>query len=588
MRFSSLTFAALLAVPAGVLALNYSDATHNYTDASSFSRPEKAGISVLTNLGVVKGNDDGTFAPGRTLNRAEFAKIALMLNKSIEVISSDAADCFPDVRASDWFSKYVCLAKKRGIVKGYPDGKFHPEREVNYAESLKMLGELFGIIMDDSQMPKYTEWYVPYREGAIAAGVTLPGMDGRMEVLLTRGQMARLAAAYRAYMEGELLLYRQAEQGKTISSSSASSSKAQWATCPDGYRYQTVADDGSVINYIAEPCLTHQASSSSRSSSVSSASSSSVSSAQSSALYPAVKHLLTADAPSPPILDGTFTSQDEDGELRFVTVTLRREVKSLSGLTLIDGTGNEIGKLRLSLDDTNKRIWQGDFASGGIILRKGVPTTLGVRVTLKKDSVTSAELLETEDFRIQLLGKTSSISIHLVPGISHFPSHQAALSRIQSVKNAGEASGTLQAGSRRQIASFAFSGAVVTPGGTLRIEQLMFDLQSSGVALSSFKVGGTAEIQQADCGIDSATPQMLSCSLIPDAVNTVNGTRVIYVFANVAVLSGSALPSLQLSLQSPGSMNISGAVRWTDGAGRFNWMEGSAPLAVGTKWMVTK
>ena len=139
--FRTFSTALVLLIPATVLALDYHDATPRYKDAP-FTRSESAGISVLTNLGVVSGYPDGSFHPERTLNRAEFTKIALLSRGTIVVSSSDASNCFPDVKADQWFSRYVCLAKTRGVVKGYPDRKFHPERSVNYLEALKILGEL--------------------------------------------------------------------------------------------------------------------------------------------------------------------------------------------------------------------------------------------------------------------------------------------------------------------------------------------------------------------------------------------------------------------------------------------------------------
>jgi|GEM_PF-7114717 len=43
------------------------------------------------------------------------------------------------------------------------------------------------------------------------------------------------------------------------SSKSSSSASSDWrfATCPDGYRYRAYDDDGSQINYFADPCMNH-------------------------------------------------------------------------------------------------------------------------------------------------------------------------------------------------------------------------------------------------------------------------------------------------------------------------------------------
>jgi hypothetical protein len=140
-----LSIIAILLAPATALALDFTNVSTRYADAP-FPKPEAAAISLLTNIGAVSGNPDGTFQPGRPVNRAEFLKIILLSNTSIFVSPSDAATCFPDVRSTDWFSSYVCLAKRRTMVGGYPDGLFHPERQVNYAEALKMLGAMYGLV----------------------------------------------------------------------------------------------------------------------------------------------------------------------------------------------------------------------------------------------------------------------------------------------------------------------------------------------------------------------------------------------------------------------------------------------------------
>src|SRR5947207_3074818 len=109
--------AVLLIVPTLAFALDYTDVSGRYTDAP-FSVSEAAGISLLTNIGAVSGNPDGSYRAERLLNRAEFLKI-ILLSSSAE--GGASASCFPDVHAEDWFSQYVCRAKQTGIVKGNPD-----------------------------------------------------------------------------------------------------------------------------------------------------------------------------------------------------------------------------------------------------------------------------------------------------------------------------------------------------------------------------------------------------------------------------------------------------------------------------------
>ncbi len=309
-------FAGLLALPFAAFALDFSNATNTYTDGP-FSKAETAGISVLTNLNAVQGNPDGTFAPRRSVNRAEFLKILFLSHPDIAVSSDDSASCFPDVQKADWFSRYVCLAKTRNVVGGYPDGMFRPANTVNYAEALKMLSNLYSnypvLCLDDNphggctQFKTYEDgapWYEQYVDWAANEGLLLPGSPA-LNTPLTRGQVARLAASYRAWNDGELAEYRAFEQGETISSASSSSSSS-------------VSSESS------------SSSSSSLSSSSSVASSSSAASI--SPIFPSTSRFLLLGTRTQPAIDGTFTTPDEDGLIRYVDVTLRQEIKSIQSI----------------------------------------------------------------------------------------------------------------------------------------------------------------------------------------------------------------------------------------------------------------
>ena len=94
-------------------------------------------ITYLYDHGVIQGYPDGTFQPERTVNRAELLKI-LVGGKGVIPTTDTYNNCFPDV-TDEWFAPWVCYAKTQGWVEGYPDGTFKPANEVNKVESLKML-----------------------------------------------------------------------------------------------------------------------------------------------------------------------------------------------------------------------------------------------------------------------------------------------------------------------------------------------------------------------------------------------------------------------------------------------------------------
>ncbi len=114
-------------------------------------------IELLQEQGVLQGYEDGTFRPTASINRAELIKIVFAVLD--EDADEGAGGCFPDVQ-NEWFAPYICKAKDLGIVQGYPDGFYHPEREVNMVESFKIVVEAFGLPHEEAEEGE--EWYEPY------------------------------------------------------------------------------------------------------------------------------------------------------------------------------------------------------------------------------------------------------------------------------------------------------------------------------------------------------------------------------------------------------------------------------------------
>lgn len=96
-----------------------------------------AAVEYLKSKGVISGYPDGTFQPNRPINRAEALKI-LLLGTSTPLETSQK-NVFADVDSKDWFYFYVLRAAELKIVEGYPDGKFKPQNTINLAESLKVI-----------------------------------------------------------------------------------------------------------------------------------------------------------------------------------------------------------------------------------------------------------------------------------------------------------------------------------------------------------------------------------------------------------------------------------------------------------------
>ncbi len=557
LRFRLVALLGLVSLmPAYALALTYGNSfTSDYRDAP-FSKGENAGIAILTQIGAVEGNPDGTFRPGRTLNRAEFTKIVL-LAKGIDVGGGE--NCFPDVRASDWFSPYVCEAKARRIVQGNPDGLFHPDRPVNYAEAVKILVTLYGYELPVFQQKQSWEWYTPYVRATIDSGLAFssnvdPGL------FLTRGQMARLAAAFVADAKGELDLYRDFEKGVTHSSSSSSSSMSS----------------GSVS-------LSSSSLSSSSSSSVSSTSSRSSSAQGLSADFPARSRFLMLGERSQPMASVSVFAELEPMFLRNAQVQLVQREDGIDTMFLVDADGVEIGQLSLdSLADSNRRTWTGNF-TGTYKINKGETKVLGVEVRMKPrdGGGVSDRQVQVNTMRLSTIGEWSSETVTTTPPTFTFPISQTTQARVTSVVNALPETGTLPLGNDQLLAAFTISGTHV-PQASLKLETVEFNVSSLNVNTSGWELGTQESPDRTPCTVNGTT---VSCSGIPEGIGTLtDGPRTLKLFADVSLPAGTVSPSLQVSINQPGGISDLGAIRWSDGSSTFGWTEFGTPIAKSTSW----
>ncbi len=145
---------------------------------------------------IISGYPDGTFKPDKTINRAELLKIIIESNfNETDYESFEDTSCFSDVTGNLWFSKYVCFAKNKEIIEGYPDGTFKPEREINLIESLKIMYEGIGMAVDNPNAIFKFKYYSP----AMRAGYIPKELSGGYENIMTRGQVSEII--YRILMD---------------------------------------------------------------------------------------------------------------------------------------------------------------------------------------------------------------------------------------------------------------------------------------------------------------------------------------------------------------------------------------------------
>ena len=114
----------------------------DFTDKAEIEDSCEGDIALLTALGIVEGNADGTFGPKNTIKRSEAAAIIYRLRNGGKDDKAEAwkgASSFTDVAKDIWYSGYVAYCEYYGIIDGKSATIFDPNAPVTTAEFAKML-----------------------------------------------------------------------------------------------------------------------------------------------------------------------------------------------------------------------------------------------------------------------------------------------------------------------------------------------------------------------------------------------------------------------------------------------------------------
>jgi hypothetical protein len=116
------------------------DTTVSFTDVDKNQWYNEA-IEYVVSKGVMEGNGDGTFTPGKDLTRAALAQILYNAAGKPEVTVEDT---FTDVAADKWYATAITWAAQNGVVEGYDDGTFKPNKEISRQDLAVMLWRYAG------------------------------------------------------------------------------------------------------------------------------------------------------------------------------------------------------------------------------------------------------------------------------------------------------------------------------------------------------------------------------------------------------------------------------------------------------------
>lgn len=158
----------------------------------------KSYIENLYTANIVSGFDSSHFNPNANVTRAELTKMAVTAF-NLELPEAVSEDSFGDVDSSDWYAPYVSAATQKGIVSGYDGNKFKPNSKITRAEAVKILvtatgADISNVVPADFSDVASDAWYYGYVAYAVEHGIINGYGNGKFgpEKNLTRAEAAKI------------------------------------------------------------------------------------------------------------------------------------------------------------------------------------------------------------------------------------------------------------------------------------------------------------------------------------------------------------------------------------------------------------
>lgn len=136
-------------------------------------------IEAFLSKDLVRGYPDGGFHPDATVTRAEFIR---MVNSTFGFVREGTAT-FTDVKEGDWYSADLAAAARTGWFSGMPDGSALPQATITRQEAAKLLVSMLeekrpGSFAMFTDGHQVADWARDYVETAGALGIIEGFPDG--------------------------------------------------------------------------------------------------------------------------------------------------------------------------------------------------------------------------------------------------------------------------------------------------------------------------------------------------------------------------------------------------------------------------
>lgn len=100
-------------------------------------------ISNVVDNGLINGFEDGSFKPEKEITRAEAVSILNnYLQKNNRIVENDLQTYFPDIPRDAWYSQSLFNVSSLGIITGDENGNFNPTKSLTRAEMVSIINRM--------------------------------------------------------------------------------------------------------------------------------------------------------------------------------------------------------------------------------------------------------------------------------------------------------------------------------------------------------------------------------------------------------------------------------------------------------------
>ena len=132
-----------------------------YTPPTVVIPDDTLGLNTTDHFVYIVGYGNGKVRPQNNITRAEVATIFFrLLTDDVRDKNLTKTNRYSDVAATSWYNTAVSTLSSMGIITGYPDGTFGPQRDITRAETMTLVNRVLNRQpeTEDDLLPNMTVW----------------------------------------------------------------------------------------------------------------------------------------------------------------------------------------------------------------------------------------------------------------------------------------------------------------------------------------------------------------------------------------------------------------------------------------------